>query len=130
MNERIQKLAEQATTVIEANEFSGEGWIFNKEKFAELIIEECMSNLHLNGYDDAMNQIKNHFGVNIMLKDRRVLLEQEIVKAHDEAAKLYLHIVTHDGDIYSKEYASIKDKIMNLEFDLNIVNQLIAQGHK
>jgi hypothetical protein len=65
-----------------------------------------------------------------MLKDRRVLLEQEINKAHEEAATMYLNIVTHDGDIYSKEYASIKDKIMNLEFDLNIVNQLIAQGHK
>jgi len=42
MNERIQKLVEQATTVIEATEFSGEGWIFNKEKFAELIVWECM----------------------------------------------------------------------------------------
>lgn len=41
MNERIKELAEQATTIIEATEYSGEGWIFNKEKFAELIIKEC-----------------------------------------------------------------------------------------
>lgn len=41
MNSRIKQLAEQATTVIEATEHSGEGWIFNKEKFAKLIIAEC-----------------------------------------------------------------------------------------
>lgn len=65
-----------------------------------------------------------------MLKDRRVLLEQEITKAHEEAATMYLHIVTHDGDVASIEYQSIKDKIMNLQFDLNIVNSLITKGHE
>ena len=33
------------------------------EKFAELIVRECMSNLYLHGYDDARAQIKEHFGV-------------------------------------------------------------------
>jgi len=33
------------------------------EKFAELIVQECMYNLYLNGYDDAMTQIQKHFGV-------------------------------------------------------------------
>jgi hypothetical protein len=65
-----------------------------------------------------------------MLKDRRALLEQDIKKAHEQAAALYLDIVTHDGDIYSTEYKSMKDKIMDLEFDLNIVNQLIHKGHE
>ena len=32
-------------------------------KFAELILQECMSNLYLHGYDDARAQIKEHFGV-------------------------------------------------------------------
>ena len=41
MNERIRLLAEQATTYIKPTATSGEGWIFNKEKFAELIILEC-----------------------------------------------------------------------------------------
>ena len=36
---------------------------FDTAKFAELIVKECMSNLYLNGYDDAMMQIKQHFGV-------------------------------------------------------------------
>ena len=43
MNERIKQLAEQATTYIKPTATSGEGWIFNKEKFAELIVRECMS---------------------------------------------------------------------------------------
>jgi hypothetical protein len=34
-----------------------------REKFAELIVKECMSNLYLNGYDDAMIQVQRHFGV-------------------------------------------------------------------
>ena len=63
MKERIKELAEQATTVIEATEYSGEGWIFNKEKFAELIVRECMSKLYLNGYDDAMIQLQKDFGL-------------------------------------------------------------------
>jgi hypothetical protein len=63
MKERIKELAEQATTVIEATEYSGEGWIFNKEKFAELIVRECMTKLYLNGYDDAMIQLQKDFGL-------------------------------------------------------------------
>ena len=38
---RIRDLAEQATTYIEPTANSGEGWIFDKEKFAELIVREC-----------------------------------------------------------------------------------------
>ena len=32
-------------------------------RFAELIVRECMTNLYLNGYDDAVIQIQKHFGV-------------------------------------------------------------------
>ena len=72
MNERIQQLAEQAG-------LKHHNWITNEsnvkdgdfkyprledyEKFAELIVKECMTNLYLNGYDDAMIQIQKHFGV-------------------------------------------------------------------
>ena len=65
-----------------------------------------------------------------MLKDRRALLEQEINKAHDEAAALYLHIVTGGGDVHDPEYQVLKNKITSLQFDLNIVNQLIYKGHE
>jgi hypothetical protein len=42
MNERIRELADRATTYIEPTETSGEGWIFDKERFAFFIIRECM----------------------------------------------------------------------------------------
>jgi len=62
MNKRIRQLAEQATTIEEY------GWgasyeNFDREKFAELIVRECVTNLYLNGYDDAVIQIQKHFGV-------------------------------------------------------------------
>jgi hypothetical protein len=37
---RIREFAEQSTTYIEPTSNSGEGWIFDKEKFAELIVKE------------------------------------------------------------------------------------------
>jgi uncharacterized tellurite resistance protein B-like protein len=65
-----------------------------------------------------------------MLKDRRILLEHEVKKAHELAAAMYLDIVTTDGDVHSTEYQSLRDKIIKLEFDLNVVNQLIHKGHR
>ena len=65
MNQRIKELAEQATTRIDPTAHDGVCWDFDKEKFAELIVKDCMSNLYLNGYDDAMIQIQKHFGVEL-----------------------------------------------------------------
>ena len=59
MNERIRLLAEQATTYIEPTANSGEGWIFNKEKFAELIVGECAEFTH----PVTRKFIFEHFGV-------------------------------------------------------------------
>ena len=42
MNAQLEILAALATTYIEPTETSGEGWVFDKEKFAELIIRECI----------------------------------------------------------------------------------------
>jgi hypothetical protein len=83
MNERIKQLADQATTRIEPTATSGEGWIFDKEKFARLIVAECgqlildkkMGDLGDNpgvkeweeGYNEAVHDcyylIRKHFGV-------------------------------------------------------------------
>jgi hypothetical protein len=63
-----------------------------------------------------------------MIKDRRALIEHEIAKAQTNAAAMYLHIVTHNGDEHSPEYHALKEKIISLEFDLRIVNQLIWTG--
>lgn len=72
MNERIKTLIEQATTHIPpVPGKSGEGWIFDKEKFAELIVRECAKvcddtvkgttvELVGRGFADA---ITRHFGI-------------------------------------------------------------------
>ena len=65
-----------------------------------------------------------------MLKDRRVLLEHDLKNAHDQAAKMYLDIVIANGDVHSEKYQQMRDRISKLEFDLNIVNQLIHKGHE
>ena len=71
MNERIRELAEQATNDVK-DEFGH--WInseFNKEKFAELIVEEC-GDVAYNAYWEnpetvrgihIKEKIKRHFGV-------------------------------------------------------------------
>ena len=65
-----------------------------------------------------------------MLKDRRVLLEHDLKIAHDQAAEMYLDIVVNNGDVHSEEYQQARDRISKLEFDLNMVNQLIHRGHQ
>ena len=81
MNERIKELAEQATTIT----YEEDGWrlygteveTFNKEKFAELIVRECIGcceqvisdsvpesvDTWLNGGEQCIQEIKQHFGV-------------------------------------------------------------------
>ena len=59
MNDQIQELIKQAGTDISGKWIS----VDSVEKFAELIVRECMSNLYLNGYDDAIIHIQKHFGV-------------------------------------------------------------------
>ena len=41
MNEQIKLLAEQARKHFPKTEMSGEFWVFDEEKFAELIVREC-----------------------------------------------------------------------------------------
>ena len=43
MNKRIKELAEQATTYIDPSANDGVCWYFDKEKFAELIVQECLN---------------------------------------------------------------------------------------
>ena len=65
-----------------------------------------------------------------MLRDRKALLEQEIRKLHEAAANMYLSIaVSSNGDAGSKEYQDLRNHISDLQFDLNMVNQLILTGH-
>jgi hypothetical protein len=92
MNERIQELAEQATTIVDMvgpQGYTSSYANFNREKFAELIVRECIAQceqvataadakskskfvtddgrmLHEGMWGGAKNcsgQIKQHFGV-------------------------------------------------------------------
>lgn len=59
MNQKIQELIKQAGT-----DCSGKWMGMNHaEKFAELIIEQCVDNLFLHGYDDAASQVIKHFEI-------------------------------------------------------------------
>lgn len=59
MEAKIQNLVKQVKTDV-----SGK-WIAvdQIDHLADLIVRECMHNLHLNGYDDAMNQLQQDFGI-------------------------------------------------------------------
>jgi hypothetical protein len=66
MNERLAKLTEQC---YEYNETMQGAW-FNKTKFAELIVRECIEVLETNNANltsdfkwDAIHEIEKHFGV-------------------------------------------------------------------
>lgn len=65
-----------------------------------------------------------------MLRDRRVLLEQELTLAKADAAKCYLTIVTTGGNLLDEQYESLRSRVEQLQFDLNMLNQLILEGHE
>ena len=78
MNAQLEILVEQATTYIEPTPNSGEGWVFDKEKFAELIVKECLGiveECHEKAVDWGWDtdyamchtryDIEKHFGVKI-----------------------------------------------------------------
>jgi hypothetical protein len=68
MNERIRELAEQARKHFPKTETSGEFWVFDEEKFAELIVRECAdvgSKFSMAHPEDIRYQIKRHFGVEV-----------------------------------------------------------------
>jgi hypothetical protein len=64
MNERILELADQCEgrTICDCGEIG-----FNFEKFAELIIKECIElnkqELAFNAFERMLNRYKEHFGV-------------------------------------------------------------------
>jgi hypothetical protein len=91
MNERIRLLAEQATTYIEPTADSGEGWIFDKEKFAEAIIRECCTALQpalrdMISRGQGRELILEHFGFNpreitMFMLDRKIKqMEKELAE--------------------------------------------------
>ena len=62
MNERIKELIKQATT-IEEHKWGVSYDNFDKEKFAELIVRECLSYAKDGDLDFMKFMIKKNFGV-------------------------------------------------------------------
>jgi len=58
MNERIKQLAEQC-----GHYSDYEGWIFDKEKFAQLIVRECAKRSEELGQPEVGKGLMIHFGV-------------------------------------------------------------------
>jgi len=59
VNERIRLLVEQATTRIDPTAHDGACWDFDKEKFAQLIVQECVAQCEQVATDaDAMTKSK------------------------------------------------------------------------
>ncbi len=70
MNDRIKLLAEQATIYIDPIANDGVCWDFDKEKFAQLIMQECGVALSpmlrdMISRGQAYDLIKKHFGVEL-----------------------------------------------------------------
>ena len=67
MNERIKLLIEQATTRIDPSAHDGVCWDFDKEKFAEMIVRECMKlnskELSITAIERLLPLYAEHFGV-------------------------------------------------------------------
>ena len=69
MNKRIKVLIEQATTRIDPIAHDGACWDFNKEKFAELIVKECMKlnskELSITAIERLLPLYEEHFRVDL-----------------------------------------------------------------
>ena len=62
MKNQIRKLEKQSGIELYGLGKDRANWEASLQKFAELIIDACVDNLHNNGYDDAATQIQKHFG--------------------------------------------------------------------
>ena len=93
MNERIKELAQQAGCSIDGMGY-GEG---NVEKFAELIIRECIGcceqvisdpvpesvDSWLNGGEQCIQEIKEHFGLGMSVEDKKQLIKDLLGVSND-----------------------------------------------
>ena len=66
-----------------------------------------------------------------MLRDRRVLLEQELVKKKQACGALYKKIILEQAEpVEARMYDSMKSELAGMIAELAIVDQMIADGHE
>lgn len=64
-----------------------------------------------------------------MLKERKELLEYESQRLHSLAANMYLSLaVGRNGDVNSPEYQQLRERMNDIDFQLNMVKQLLTEG--
>ena len=71
MNERIKQLADEARKHFPKTEMSGEFWVFDEGKFAELIVQECAEVIfetpvkytEIDIMHIIRDRVREHFGV-------------------------------------------------------------------
>ena len=104
MNERIKELEKQATSTLPVNHegYGSKGYIeqveyFDKEKFAELIVRECIGcceqvisdpvpksvDTWLNGGEQCIQEIKEHFGLGMSVEDKKQLIKDLLGVSND-----------------------------------------------
>ena len=64
-----------------------------------------------------------------MLKDRKVLVEEEITKSTNIAAQMYLNAMI-SLDSLSSEYQTIRERITDLQHERKMIQLLIDQGYE
>jgi hypothetical protein len=64
-----------------------------------------------------------------MLRDRKLLVEQEITKLTDTAAHLYLDII-RGIVIHDAEYERIRTQITDLQHERKMIQLLLDKGHE
>lgn len=64
-----------------------------------------------------------------MLRDRKLLVEQEITKLTDVAAHMYLDAMISVNTI-SPEYQSIREHITDLQHERKMIQLLLDKGHE
>ena len=66
-----------------------------------------------------------------MLKDRRVLLEQEIAKLTSTCGQMYIDAVRQVPTAPElNEYHSLIEKLSIMKTELGIITEMINQGHE
>ena len=66
-----------------------------------------------------------------MLRDRRVLLEQEMLKKKQACGALYKKIILEQAEPdEARMYDSMKSELASMMTELAVVDQMIADGHE
>ena len=144
MNERIKELEVQCW---EERPY-GPPW-FDAEKFAELLIRECTSYINERTLDwdadlrwvfndgsgfmdvDVTDLLNKHFGVKeIMLKDRILLLDEEIKKHTAYCGTLYKELAIVRSPLADRtDYDAALARLNTMLAERHVIAEMISSGH-